>query len=205
MNFKNRPSEKVVLQDGRTVYLSRSVAVVGTVCLFKDGTPYFLIGKRGKGSADFQGLYNLVCGYLDFDEDSPEAFIRETYEETGVNILELKKSCDIIHDYTKEVWDVKSEPNENRQNISLHHGLVGVVDKLPIPNISNEVEQDEVEEVLWVRYDEINNYEFAFNHLERIEKFVKFVDRKLMEKIHLCYFPKDGWKNYFINKKWFDE
>jgi 8-oxo-dGTP pyrophosphatase MutT (NUDIX family) len=206
MKFKNKPSEKAILQDGRTVYLSRSVAVVGTICLFKDKVPYFLIGKRGKGSADFQGLYNLVCGYLDFDEDSSEAFVRETYEETGVNILDVKKSCKkIIHNFTKEVWDVKTEPNENRQNISIHHGLVGVVKELPITNISNEVEQDEVEEVLWVSYDEINNYEFAFNHLERIEKFVKFVDNKLIENVHLGKFPRDKWKKYFINKKWFDE
>jgi hypothetical protein len=80
-----------------------------------------------------------------------------------------------------------------------------VVKELPITNISNEVEQDEVEEVLWVSYDEINNYEFAFNHLERIEKFVKFVDNKLIENVHLGKFPRDKWKKYFINKKWFDE
>lgn len=174
MKFKNKENEKIVLPDGRTIWLSRAVAVVGTVCLIKDGMPYFLISKRGKGSADFQGLYNLTCGYLDNDESSSEAFVRELWEECGVNIYNIinNKENLIINNYLENVWDVKSTPNENRQNVSLHHGIIAVVNELPIPQILNEVEEDEVEEVLWVSMNDIYKFKFAFNHLERIEKFI---------------------------------
>ncbi len=176
MEFKNKENEKVVLSDKRTVWLSRAVAIVGTVCLIKDGTPYFLIGQRGEGAADFHGLWNIPCGYLDWNETTGEAFIREVWEECGVNIQSLlddKKSIKI--DFSKTPWDVNSRPSENRQNVCVHHALVAIVDELPTPEIQNIVEHDEVSDVKWVSINNLHNYEYAFKHQERLNFFIKTV------------------------------
>ena len=53
------------VEDGKEYWISRSVAV--SVFLFvKDKDKlYVLANKRGPGAADFQGLWNCPCGYLD--------------------------------------------------------------------------------------------------------------------------------------------
>ncbi len=173
MKFNNRENEKIELPNGKEIWLSRAVAVVGTVCLIKDNIPYFLISQRGSGSADFQGLWNLPCGYLDWDETSGEAFIREVWEECGVNIKQINEDENILKlNYLDSPWDVNSNTTENRQNVSIHHGIIAHVLDLPTPQILNEVEEDEVADVKWVSIYEIENYEYAFNHLERIQKFI---------------------------------
>jgi 8-oxo-dGTP pyrophosphatase MutT (NUDIX family) len=182
MKFNNKENEKIELSNGRTIWISRAVAVVGTVCLIKDGIPYFLLSQRGKGAADFQGLWNLPCGYLDFNETSGEAFIREVWEECGINILDLKKNSIKLSDNTETPWDVNTSPNENRQNVCLHHSYIGEVKELPIPEIRNEVEADEVSDIKWVSINEIENYQYAFQHLERIEKFILNVLSKNLNK-----------------------
>lgn len=174
MKFNNKENEKVELPNGRTVWLSRAVAVVGTVCLIKDKTPYFLISQRGEGAADFHGLWNLPCGYLDYNETSGEAFIREVWEECGVNVKSFIENESISRiDWYETPWDINSNPTENRQNVCLHHGFVGVIDELPIPEIRNEVEDGEVADVKWVSIYDIANFDYAFQHKERIEKFIK--------------------------------
>lgn len=168
MEFKNKQNEYLILPDGREVWLSRSVAVVGIVCLIKNNEAYFLISKRGKGSSDYQGLYNLTCGYLDFNESSVEAFIREVYEECGLDITPY------MVDTTEEnntPWYISTSPLENRQNVSITHYIIHSVDELPETKIMNIVEADEVEEILWIRYEEICNYKFAFNHDVKLKKF----------------------------------
>ncbi len=194
MEFNNKENEKIEISETalfiskilskiskflgikaiiRIIWLSRAVAVVGTVCLIKDGIPYFLIGQRGKGAADFQGLWNLPCGYLDWNETSGQAFIREVWEECGINVKILFEDKNIVKlNLIDSPWDVNSNPTENRQNVCLHHGFVGVVDELPTPEIKNIVEKDEVSDVKWVTISDIENYEFAFQHKERIQKFI---------------------------------
>jgi 8-oxo-dGTP pyrophosphatase MutT (NUDIX family) len=173
MKFNNVPNEELKLPDGRTVWLSRAVAVVGTLCLIKDNIPYFLISKRGEGASDFQGLFNNVCGYLDYSETTGEAFIRETWEECGINVSDILEKGDIKISHIETPWDVNTDPNENRQNVCIHHGLIAIVDELPIPEIRNEVEDNEVSEILWVPISDIDKYEYAFNHLERLNKFIR--------------------------------
>lgn len=180
MKFNNKENECLTLPNGREVWLSRAVAVVGTVCLIKDNIPYFLISQRGKGAADFQGLWNLPCGYLDWDETSGEAFIREVWEECGINILSIKENSIKLVEYIETPWDINSSPSENRQNICLHHSYIGEVNELPIPEIKNEVEADEVADVKWVPINEIEDYEYAFQHLDRLKKFINRFDNILI-------------------------
>ena len=174
MKFNNKENEKIILPNGREIWLSRAIAVVGTICVIKNDVPYILISKRGSGSADYQGLWNLICGYLDYNESTGEAFARESWEEFGINIYELMKN-EIYKDYSEIPWDVNSFPDENRQNVSIHHAIVCKVDELPIPVIRNEVEDNEVEEVKWIPLTEVDNYDYAFNHNARIKKFVDTV------------------------------
>jgi 8-oxo-dGTP pyrophosphatase MutT (NUDIX family) len=186
MKFNNTHNEKVVLPlpfwknvvnailnkmryQPRTIWLSRSVAVVASIVVIKDETPYLLINQRGKGSADFQGLWNLPCGYLDYDETTGEATMREVWEECGVNLKSLK---DVRFDFLEKPWDTNSSPNENRQNVTFHHGIIAHVDELPSTSLENN-EPDEVAEVRWIPIDEYKDYSYAFNHQNRITKFLK--------------------------------
>jgi len=132
---------------------------------------FVLIGKRGIGCPDKIGFYNIPSGYLDFNESGTEAAIREIYEETGLYLPDIDKSK-IIFDKMDQPWHVKSEPDENKQNVSLRYGIVFNVDEFPV--LTNEFsEPNEVEELLWVKISDIDKYEFAFNHDKVIMEFYK--------------------------------
>ncbi len=174
MKFNNKENERIQLPDGKVMWKSRASAVVGTVCLIKNGIPHFLISQRGEGAADFQGLWNLPCGYLDWNETSGETFIREVWEECGVNIKTLLENKDIVKlNFIDSPWDVNSNPTENRQNVCLHHAIIAHVEEFPNPEMKNEVVDGEVADVKWVSINEFENYEYAFEHKERIHKFIQ--------------------------------
>jgi 8-oxo-dGTP pyrophosphatase MutT (NUDIX family) len=178
MIFNNKENEKVDLQDGRSIWISRAVAIVGTICLIKDGVPYFLIGQRGTGAADNHGLWNLPCGYLDWNETTGEAFKREIWEECGLDISPFLNNN--IVNYIDIPWDINSNPSENNQNVCVHHGFIAEVDELPETKILNHVEADEVSDIKWVSAKDYLNYEYAFNHKKRIEKFMSKILVKIL-------------------------
>ena len=132
--------------------------------------PYLLINQRGTGTPDFQGYWNLPCGYLDKNETTGEATIREVWEECGVNLIELSKTS--TKSFMEQPWYTNSTPDANRQNVTFHHGMIATVDELPSTSLENN-EPNEVAEVKWIRLEDYKKYEYAFNHVERIEEFVK--------------------------------
>lgn len=71
---------------GETVWVHRSIAVVGFVFCKINNEWCVLANQRGEGAPDFQGYWNCPCGYLDFDETLAEACSREIYEETGAKV-----------------------------------------------------------------------------------------------------------------------
>jgi 8-oxo-dGTP pyrophosphatase MutT (NUDIX family) len=173
--FNNRPNELVTTTDGRKIWVSRSVAVVGVFCCLcmDDEKYYFAIEKRGTNPGlDKQGLWCLPCGYLDWDETGEQAIIREAWEEIGLDIEKLHKSR-IGFPSLEQPWFVKTKPNENRQNVTLRYGFNFVRKDLPrlIPN--NDCEPNEVADAEWVTYSDIvlGKYEFAFNHDEVIKDY----------------------------------
>jgi len=191
MEFKNEHNEKIVLpiswwqvlennfsylifgkpiHKRREIWLSRAVAVVASIVVIKDDVPYILINQRGSGAADFHGLWNIPCGYLDYGETSGEATIREVWEECGVDLTKLIGSSTV--NYMDSVWDTNTLPTENRQNVTLHHGLIANVDELPSTSLENN-EPDEVEDVKWIPLKDYKKYEYAFGHEKRIVKFIK--------------------------------
>lgn len=153
-------------------WFSRSVAVVcATFAQDLDNNTYVLASQRGEGTPDpeFVGAWNLVCGYLDFDETCAEACIRETFEETGV---ELPKAC------VREIIYIDDPKADKRQN--LVHRFVCVLPKT-IDNYSfshKHNEKNEVGAIKWIPVDKVDDYKWAFGH-EKIIKdyynnFVKF-------------------------------
>ena len=150
-NMKNFPFE----WKGKTFWYSRSVAV--NLCSFaknKNNEWCVLANKRGKGTPDFQGYWNVPCGYLDFNESGEEAAIRETREETGVNI----PLANVI------LRGTSTSPKENRQNVSFRY--MAILDKTTDEYTfsTKNMEENEVDSIAWIPISQIDSYKGAFNH-----------------------------------------
>lgn len=140
---------------GKEFWFSRSVAVtMFTLCKNKSDEWCVLANKRGKGTPDFQGLWNIVCGYLDFNECGEEAARRETKEETDVDI-----PIDKI-----KFLGVNTSPQANRQNVSLRYYTIldGNINDYVLSNENSE--EDEVSEIKWIKLTDVDKYDWAFNH-----------------------------------------
>jgi 8-oxo-dGTP pyrophosphatase MutT (NUDIX family) len=169
MKFNNRPNECVTTTDGREVWASRSVTTAVCILLECEGRPYILVNQRGTGVPDFAGYWNLPCGYLDYDETTSEAAMREVWEECGVNTLDLLPTA--ICEFFSYPWDVNSTPRGTRQNVTIHHGLFARVSQLPaVSNAHNE--PNETADIRWLPLSEVDALTFAFNHRERIADFL---------------------------------
>lgn len=184
--FKNRPNECVTTVDGRKIWNGRNVAVVMLLVMVVKNEinkydEFVLIEKRGNAPGlDKQGLWCLPCGYLDWDESGPDAMKRELWEEVGINLedptFEWRRSLAIGYNL-EQPWFVKTDPGENRQNVTLRYGARFIaMDGLPklIPN--NDCDHpNEVADAKWVKVDELQNYEFAFNHDKVILQYFEHV------------------------------
>ena len=186
MEFKNKQNRLIVEHlTGKEYWHSRSVAVNGTIIIFVQGRPipYVLVSERGPNSADFQGLLNVVAGYLDWDESGTEAIYRETWEETGLDLKALAYPDDDLSNVTSEVirndlenpWHVKTDPwTSNRQNVSLRYGFIAAlrIPLFPEVNLENNEVEGEVSKVWWMPVNEIDRYEWAFDHDKMIKDYL---------------------------------
>lgn len=142
-------------------WFSRSMATaLFAFCKDADGDWCVLALERGKEAADFRGMWNCPCGYLDYDETTKECAVRECFEETGVK-LPIESLIFIGYE---------DDPiTANRQNVTFRFAA----------KIENHVTTDfkfskennegaEVGEIKWVKIKDIDNYEWAFNHKNRI-------------------------------------
>ena len=151
-----------VQHEGKTYWISRSVAVACFVFTTINDKICVLANQRGEGSADFHGYWNAPCGYLDFGETTVEAAIRETYEETGVRINKV------------DFVGFDDNPKSEHQNVTFRYCSY-VSDNTLINDIYNlnGGEVDEVANVKWIPYDELDNYKWAFGHKELIIKLLE--------------------------------
>ena len=163
--MKNQPCYD---KDGNFLgWFSRSVAVLAVVFGYdNDYNCYVLASQRGPGTPDpeFVGSWNCCCGYLDFDESTEQAAIRETFEETGINLSDSSISI------TDMGW-IDDPKADKRQNIS-HRFLVilpKTIDKYEFSKKNNE--KDEVGEIKWIPVSEVDNYKWAFGHDIIIKQF----------------------------------
>ncbi len=161
--------------NGKVVWRSRSVAVVGFI-YYEDGDKvYLLANKRGSGTPDFQHCWNVTCGYLDYNEDGQQGTARELLEETGLEID--PKFLKLLY--------VNSDPQDsNRQNISLRYGyILSKKDALSLKFSTEKSEENEVEGIKWISLDELDNYQWAFNQRKLIEPmYEKLKERTIVIK-----------------------
>ena len=177
MKFNNRENSVHKIGD-KIFWESRSVAVNFVIIMMPINTMklYVLVAKRGPNAADFQGSYNLIAGYLDWDESGKQAVARETWEEVGLNIKDFifNKKYLILKNDLNQPWFVQTDPSSNRQNVSLRYGLkiISKEKKFPKLNIKNNEVKGEVEDPQWMPVEEITNYQWAFNHDQVIRDYL---------------------------------
>lgn len=146
------------VEDGKEYWISRSVAVSVFLFVKDKDQVYILANKRGSGAADFQGLWNCPCGYLDWDETAKEAACREVLEECGIKIDPRMLT---LH-------AVITDPNQNRQNVTLRFS--GVINKSQLKYSKPEGgEENEVSEIKFIPFHEVSKYKWAFDHDEIIQ------------------------------------
>ena len=147
-------------------WLSRSVAAaIFIYCKDKNGEWCVLGSERGEEAADYQGFWNCPCGYLDRDETTKEAALRELYEETGV----------FVDENDVQFVGYEDSPNANRQNVTFR--FAAFLDDAATTNFSfskKNNEGKEVGEIKWIRINDIDNYMWSFNH----DKIIKEIYAK---------------------------
>lgn len=145
-------------------WFSRSVAAaIFVFCKDRDGKRYVLASERGPEAADFRGKWNCVSGYLDYNERVSECAVRELLEEVGVKL----NAEDI------EFVGFNDAITENRQNVTIRYRADikdKTIDEITFSKDGNEGK--EVGEIKFIPIDEIDNYEWAFNHNEIIKEIL---------------------------------
>lgn len=153
---------------GTTLWSGRYTAVVGVVIYYiynkdKEYNDYYVLANlRGPGTPDFQGFWNLPCGYLERNESGEEGVVREIHEECGLKLD--------ANDF--KLYDVETDPvKSNNGNVSIRYISIKEVKSLPELNYINiNNEEGEVENVKWINIKDIDTYKWAFNHCDLIKK-----------------------------------
>ncbi len=184
IKFNNRPNASYNV-NGKEVWESRSPAIVAVIVAEFEGQEYILIGQRGPGAPDNNGKWNVPCGYLDWDENGHDGICREVYEETGLYIPDILNeehpaNVYVTENYMEQPFYVNTDPKENRQNVSLSYGLWFTCEKLP-ELTSENCEPGEVSDLKWMKLTQMESYDFAFKHNERIQYFI--------DKVNSTYLP----------------
>lgn len=154
-----------VIKDGKEYWVARNVAVVCFVFAPINGEWCVLANQRGKGTPNYQGLWNCPCGYLDYNETTKQAAIRETYEETGVQLNHAK------------FWSFNDDPEkDDLQNVTFRYYSIITNPQPSTVSVSTEGrggEADEVGAISWIPINKIGDFEWAFEHDLRIAELVK--------------------------------
>jgi 8-oxo-dGTP diphosphatase len=173
----NNVQNTCIKQDGKEYWISRSVGIVAIIVAIKNNEEYFLIGKRGKGLPDMVGYYNLICGYLDYNETGFQAMKREVYEEAGLDLDDIALNYKISYISYDDPYHIDTNPKSHKQNISIYYDFIfNIGDEQDFPKFNLEnVDENEVEEVLWMNKKDLSKYNFAFSHDKIIsECFILF-------------------------------
>lgn len=167
---------------GKTLWSGRYCAVAAFAFCKIHGVWHVLANQRGEGTPDFQGYWNCPCGFLDM-ETAEEACSREAYEETGVKIDPAKWT----------LFGVESDPIYcNNGNVTLRYITVLEYGKDNISTsmeavLNGEGEQDEVIRIQWIPIRDIDKYNWAFNHKNRILEAISWYNIRIIESFPLEY------------------
>jgi len=139
--FNSTPNQKI-----GDIYYSRSCAVTVHLYNIISVQPKILALKRGN-TTDCPYLWNLPCGYIDWDESAGRAAFREVWEESNIDLYAENLNPNVQPIY------VNSDPTSNRQNITLHYQFI-IRDYLKNPNFLN-CEHGEVVDSRWLTYADL--------------------------------------------------
>lgn len=143
-----------VTVDGKEHWISRSLAVSGFIFIYDNGLKV-LANKRGPGCPNHQGLWNCPCGYLDYDETLREACVREINEETNL----------IVNPLHLNYYNIDDSPNNKiHQNVTVSFWTFSQTLYKDQRIYTKGYETDEVSEVAWISIDQLDDFEWAFNH-----------------------------------------
>lgn len=159
--------------DGKQIWESRSVAVVGILFALVNNELFVLAEKRSDTMADEPGKWCLPCGYLDWDENGWDALRREVYEETSFFIDSYDKY--LAFDNNHAPFFINTSPTENRQNIAMSYALLFDFPYGVFPKGIELHTDTEVSEIKWLPYVERNEYAWAFNHNRRINMALEYI------------------------------
>lgn len=177
IKFNNRQNEKVTKDTigDREIWVPRSPALVGIIILNHKGTKYVLMGERGIGTPDFQGYWNMPCGYLDWNESGTEGIYREVFEETMVDLKSLIESNTVLKNNLDQPWYVNHYQDSNKQNITLRFGVELDYLQEELPELSDKYsEPDEVGELMWIDVTKVDDLELvAFDHKQVLKNYLK--------------------------------
>lgn len=153
-----------VVRNGKTFYVSRSVAVsLYCFCQNNKGEWCVLANKRGPGAPNNRGLWNVVCGYLDYGESAEHAAARECWEETGVKIPMEKI----------QQQGVNSHNLTGAQNVTIRFAAVldGTTDDYPVSDAN--CEPGEVSAIAWVPLQYVKRLQWAFGQWHKVGEQAK--------------------------------
>lgn len=159
---KFTPEVEKIINDNTIGWYSRSLATsLFAFCRNEYGKMCVLGIKRGEGCPDFNGYWNAMSGYLEFNLTCRENAVKEAFEEASLTL----NPDDLVY------IGFEDDPvKANRQNITMRYAYVFPEDVVTIDvNVGREhMEDREVEEIKWIPLDEITNYQWAFGHDETI-------------------------------------
>ena len=141
---------------GTTLWSGRYCAVTGIVLVNCNEEIFVLANKRGSGTPDYQGYWNMPCGFLERNESGEEGVCREIFEECGLK----------LDPHQFDLLSVETNPETcNNGNVTIRYISLNCVKELPklkYENINGET--DEVESVKWINIKDVDNYQWAFGH-----------------------------------------
>ena len=153
--MKNFPIE----HDGKTYWISRSVAVGCYIYARRGGRTYVLANKRGPGLPNNVGKWNVPMGFLDFDETFAEAACREVFEETGLVIKPEDLNLRVID----------SRPDDKNQVVLVRYSATLDKDPREYKLTNKNAEPGEVEAVKWIDINKLAKYDWVSErHMNRI-------------------------------------
>jgi len=160
-------------------WISRSISVEGFIFTNDNGLRV-LANKRGIGCPNNIGKWNCPCGYLDYDETLKQACLREIKEETNLTV-----DPSLLY-----FAGIDSIPKDKKQNVSVL--FWSYKDTYLHQTITGEfAEPNEVDDVMWIGLDELDRYNWAFEHNYTIMRVaLTHISEKLSEQLKRRFFEQ---------------
>lgn len=148
-----------IKRNGKIFYISRSVAVsLYCYCQNSEGEWCILANQRGPGAPTSRGLWNTICGYLDYGRSAEEQAALEAYQECGVKVP-LNKI---------KQQGINTRNLSGSQNVTIRFAAVldGTTDQYPLS--AANCEPGEVSNLGWIPLSEVGNYKWAFGQEHKV-------------------------------------